>query len=439
MEPLEVAREIFWAAVRAVDGYLAVRERVWIEGESLIVQGEGIPLGRRNFVLGFGKASAWMARALEELLGERISGGLVITKDGHGTDLRSLELLEASHPIPDRRGLEGARKAVELCRGLGEDDLLICLISGGGSALMPLPLEGVGLEDKQRATELLLRSGARIEELNAVRKHLSQVKGGRLALLAYPARVLSLIISDVVGDRLEVIASGPTVPDPTTYGDALRVIEGYGLRDLMPRSVMEVLERGARREIPETPKPGHEAFGRVKNVILANNLTALLAGAERARELGFRPLILSSSVQGEAREVAKVHAAILRECLSSGHPLPPPACILSGGETTVTVRGDGLGGRNTEFALAFALEVEGLEGAFCLSAGSDGTDGPTDAAGAWADGLTIPRARELGLDPEDYLRRNDSYRFFEALGGLFLTGPTRTNVMDLRVLLALGR
>ncbi len=301
MDPLKDAREIFWAGVGAVDGYGVVKANLELREDSLLVKGEEIPLGRRVFVVGAGKASCWMGKALEEVLGDRIRGGVIVTKYGHRVELERIRVIEAGHPVPDQRGLEGAREVLEVCKGLSEHDLLICLLSGGGSALLPLPQEGLSLRDKQTATELLLHSGARIQELNAIRKHLSGIKGGRLALWAHPARVLTLIISDVVGDELDVIASGPTVPDRSTYADALSVIERYGLREKMPPSVIEILEKGIRGELSETPKPGDSAFGKVKNVILASNLQCLMASERQARGLGYNTLVLSSMIEGEAR------------------------------------------------------------------------------------------------------------------------------------------
>lgn len=441
MDPKRDCLEIFWAGVRAVDPEEAVKAHLRREGDLLILNAEEIPLKelRRIVVVGAGKASARMARAVEEIVGDRLEGGLVVVKDGHGVPLKRVGVLEASHPVPDERGLEGAKRVVELLEGLSRHDLALCLISGGGSALLPYPVEGIGLQEKQTTTEALLASGAKIHEVNAVRKHLSKTKGGRLALYAFPARVLTLLISDVVGDDLDVIASGPTVPDRSTYEDALGVIERYGLAERVPPSVLKVLKGGLRGEIPETPKPGHGAFERVTNVIVASNLQCLLAAAKKAEELVYNVLVLSSMIEGETREVAKVHAGILKEILKSGHPLPPPACVISGGETTVTIRGKGKGGRNQEFALQAALEIAGWEGAVVFSAGTDGTDGPTEAAGAWADWRTVERARDLGLDPEAHLYEYDSYHFFKPLGNLVITGPTGTNVMDLRILMAYAR
>jgi hydroxypyruvate reductase len=312
---------------------------------------------------------------------------------------------------------------------------VICLISGGASALLPAPAPPITLEEKQQVTRLLLACGATIHEINAVRKHISEVKGGQLARLAYPARVLSLLLSDVIGDPLDVIGSGPTAPDASTFADALAVLDKYGLRERVPAPVRERLERGAAGEIPETPKADDPVFQRTQNLIVGNNRTAVDAAAKIARVFGFRPLVLSTMIEGETREVARVHAAIVREILASGRPARPPVCLISGGETTVTLRGNGLGGRNQEFVLAAAIELAGLPDVVVLSGGTDGTDGPTDAAGAIADGATLARAERIGLDARRMLAENDSYHFFEPLGDLIKTGPTNTNVMDLRLLL----
>lgn len=431
------ALEIFQAALQAVDPALAIRHYVRLDGNLLLAGGVSFDLSKigRVYVVGAGKASAPMAAALEEILQDRISSGLVSVKYGYIANMKRVKLVEAGHPIPDQAGLEAAGAILDLVREAQEDDLVIVLISGGGSALLPLPVEGVSLEEKQELTRLLLSSGATIREINAVRKHLSRIKGGQLAKAAFPAKTLTLILSDIVGDPLEAIASGPTVPDPTTFAEALAVIEKYGIHDKAPASILHHLERGRRGEAPETPKPDDPAFQRVVNLIVGSNIQALLAARAKAEELGFHTLILSSSIEGEAREVAKVHGAIAREVRRTGNPLPPPACLLSGGETTVTVKGKGVGGRNQEFVLAAAIEIEGLLSTIIFSAGTDGSDGPTDAAGAIASGETVQRARALGLDPFYYLEENDSYCFFQQLGDLIITGPTNTNVMDLRLIL----
>jgi hydroxypyruvate reductase len=337
--------------------------------------------------------------------------------------------------LPDEAGSRGAGEIVRLLGKTGERDLVIFLISGGGSALLPLPAEGLTLGDKQNLTERLLECGASIQEINALRKHVSRVKGGRLAGLAYPSTLISLILSDVVGDDLDSIASGPTVPDTSTFADCRNIIAKYGLERKLTPAIVRHIERGTRGEAKETPKPGDPAFGRTQNVVVGSNIAAAVAAKEKASQLGYNSLILSTFIEGETEAAAKLHAAIAREIISSGNPAVPPACVISGGETTVTLEGKGTGGRNQEFALAAAIDIDGLENVLVLSAGTDGTDGPTDAAGALADGATMERARKLGLDAHRHLRENDSYNFFKPLGDLLITGPTNTNVMDLRVLL----
>jgi hydroxypyruvate reductase len=391
---------------------------------------QAIDLGnpRRVFVVGAGKASAAMAQAI----GGKIHAGWINTQYGHGVELEGIVCHECGHPVPDEAGVAGARRVADLARDAGEGDLVLCLISGGASALMPLPAGDLTLADKQLTTGLLLASGAPIEELNCVRKHLSAIKGGRLAQLAAPARVISLILSDVVGDDLGVIGSGPTAPDTTTFEEARRILHRRGIWDRVPNSVREHLTQARQ----ETPKPGNPVFSNVQNVIVGSNRLALDAARRKAQSLGFETLLLSSSIQGEAREVARVHAAILREISESGNPIARPACVLSGGETTVTLGGSGKGGRNQEFALAAALDMAGLRDVLVLSFGTDGTDGPTNAAGAFADGGTVERAAALGFDAALHLDENNAYPLFEALGDLLITGATRTNVMDVHLLLA---
>jgi hydroxypyruvate reductase len=373
-----------------------------------------------------------MARTVEELLGSRITAGWVNTKYGHAVRLERIVCHECGHPVPDEAGVEGAGRIAELARSAGERDTVLCLISGGASALMPLPVEPVTIAEKQETTRLLLASGANIHEINAVRKHLSAIKGGRLAQMAAPAKVISLILSDVIGDDLDVIGSGPTAPDASTFALARAVLDRRGIWDKVPASVRHCLEAAER----ETPKPGDPVFVRVRNILVGGNRQALIAAQHQARNLGFHTLLLASTVQGETRDVAAMHAAMLKEIATTGNPAPPPACLLSGGETTVTIRGNGKGGRNQEFALAAAIDIAGLPDVLALSAGTDGTDGPTDAAGAFADGTTVARARALGMDAERHLRYNDAYPFFAVLGDLLITGPTMTNVMDIHILLA---
>jgi len=416
------ALSIFRAALAAADPVDAVLRHL---------RGRDFSRFRNIYVVGAGKAGASMALAAERALGRRITAGLVNVKYGSSVRLRRIELNPCGHPIPDAAGVSGSTRIAEVAARAGKDDLVLCLVSGGASALLPLPPDPVTLAEKQATTQLLLACGANIHEFNCVRKHLSRIKGGQLARLAAPAAVESLLLSDVIGDDLDVIGSGPTAPDASTFADALAILETYGLVARVPASVRQRIERGARGELPDTPKAGDPIFRRVCNVLVGNNRLALDAAARRARSLGFRTLVLASEIQGETREIARMHAAIAREIVMASRPAKPPACIVTGGETTVTLRGDGLGGRNQEFVLAAALEIAGLPDVVVLSAGTDGSDGPTDAAGAIADGDTVRRNPEA----RRYLDRNDSYRYFQSLGDLVITGPTDTNVMDVRIIL----
>ena len=429
--------EIFTHALKAVDPVEAVKRCLRVGGKNLMVDGKTYSLRdyANIYVIGAGKAGASMALAVEEIVGDRITKGIINVKYGHVSQLKRVKLNEVGHPIPDEKGVSGSEEIAALLDQLGENDLVICLISGGGSALLPSPAEGISLEDKQKMTNLLLECGANINEINAIRKHISKLKGGGIARLAYPSTVVALILSDVVGDPLDVIASGPTVPDKSTFGDCMAILKKYDLLEEVPESIKARVQRGIKGEIEETPKAGNPIFEKTHNVIIGSNIIAVKAAEGRARELGYDPLILSTFIEGETREVAKVHAAIAKEILKTNHPISPPACIISGGETTVTIRGKGLGGRNQEFVLAAALDIQGLEGVVILSGGTDGTDGPTDAAGAIADADTVRRALDLGFDANAYLDDNDSYHFFGKLGDLLVTGPTNTNVMDLRLIL----
>lgn len=428
---------IFAAGLRAVDPEAAIRSQVGRQGHCLTVAGQTHDLNnfRRVSLIGAGKATALMAKALEELLADRLTAGLILVKHGYATPLRTTRVIEAGHPIPDQSGLEGTAEIIRRLRAASEHDLVVCAFSGGASALLPAPVPPLDLSQKQLTTQLLLECGAEIGAINSIRKHLSRSKGGGLARAAYPATLVSLVLSDVVGDRLDVIASGPTVPDDSRFADCLAVVERYGLAPRLPGPVWQYLKDGAAGLHPETPKPGDPIFARVQNVVVGNNHMALLAARGRAEALGCRALVLTSTLQGEARQVGRMLAALGQAVSSSGHPAGPPVCLLAGGETTVTLEGQGKGGRNQELALAAALALEGSDRISLLSAGTDGTDGPTDAAGAFADGATCQRARARGLDPQDFLSRHDSYHFFAPLGDLLITGPTRTNVMDIICLL----
>jgi hydroxypyruvate reductase len=416
------AHSIFRAALAAADPVDAVVRHL---------RGRDLSRFRHIYAIGAGKAGASMAQAAERVLGRRIAAGLVNVKYGSTAKLRRIELNPCGHPLPDEAGVAGATRIAAIAAQAGEGDLVLCLISGGASALLPLPADPITLAEKQATTALLLACGANIHEINAVRKHVSRIKGGQLARLAAPATVESLLLSDVIGDDLDVIGSGPTAPDASTFAGALAILDRFGLRARVPAAVRERLEQGARGEVSETPKPGDAVFRAVRNVLVGNSRLALDAAARRARALGFRTLVLASEIQGETRDIARMHAAIAREIARTGQPVKPPACLITGGETTVTLRGAGLGGRNQEFVLAAALEIAGLRQVVVFSAGTDGTDGPTDAAGAIADGDTLSR----NPDARAYLDRNDSYHYFQPLGDLVITGPTDTNVMDVRILL----
>ncbi|MCH8216557.1 MAG: glycerate kinase [Planctomycetes bacterium] len=432
------AHTLFQAGLVAVDPMEAIKRHVSLEGSLLRVGDRQYDLDGfdRVFVVGAGKAGASMSQAIEELLPGRISAGIVVVKHDHLLPTRTIELVEAGHPLPDEDGTVGARRITDLVTAATGNDLVICLLSGGGSALLPAPAPGISLAQKQEITELLLASGATINQINAVRKHISTIKGGQLARSASPATLITLILSDVIGDPLDAIASGPTVADSNSFGDCWQIIETFGLKEKIPEPILSRLRQGMEGRLPETPKPGDSLFKKTQNLVIAGNGLALQAAAEKARQLQYNTMILSTFIEGETREVAKVHTAILKEILKSGSPLPRPACVLSGGETTVTIQGDGLGGRNQEFVLAAAIEIEDMDNVVCFSAGTDGTDGPTDAAGAIADGATVSRARAISLDPQGALRNNDSYHFFDPLGDLLRTGPTNTNVIDLRIMLA---
>jgi glycerate 2-kinase len=423
----EDLREILSAGLAAADPREAVLRSVRVEDNAVLAGGERLEADR-VFVLAAGKAAGAMARAAEELLGERLKGGLVVTKDDREASSERLETIFAAHPEPDERGVEAARKVQELAESLGERDLLLALISGGASALLADPSPPIELDDMKRLTGALLRSGAHIGEINTVRKHVSVLKGGSLVRLAAPAPTLALLLSDVVGDDPSAIASGLTAPDPTTLEEARQVLKRHGIEP--PQSVAEHLESAE-----ETPKPGDALFQNAANVICGGGRHAAEAAAEKARELGYEPLLLSTTVTGDARGIASVYAAVIREVIESGNPSPPPCAIVSGGEATVTVRGDGVGGPNQEFALALAVELDGVGGWAALAADTDGNDGPTDAAGGLATGATANSIRYSGVDPEEALANNDAYAALEAAGALLVTGPTGTNVNDLRVAL----
>ena len=431
------ANVIFESALAAADPRKCVSGVVNSEDSRIRIGNVRFDLGRLSqiVVVGAGKATPAMAVTIEEILGDRITRGTINTKYGHSLPLSHIETVECGHPIPDANGVRGTEQMRSCLEKLDETALVLALFSGGGSALMPAPAAGITIGQKQETTQALLDCGATIDELNAVRKHLSTIKGGRMSRLAFPGTVYALVLSDVIGDPLDTVASGPTYPDPTSFADCVEITRRYGIHDNLPPSVRHHLEIGLRGEIPETPSPKDECFTRTTTQVIGNNSLAIQAARETAYQLGYRTMVLSTRLQGEAREAATVLASVAQEISAASQPICPPACVISGGETTVTVRGEGKGGRNQELALAAAIALNGWPGITLLSGGTDGTDGPTDAAGAIVDGQTIERAKTQGLEAQSFLDRNDSYQFFSALDELVITGPTNTNVMDLQILL----
>jgi glycerate 2-kinase len=434
--------EIFQAALAAVDPYNAVLQAIRVEQQTLHIAGATYAMEayKRIIVVGAGKATARMAKAIETLLGSNIEQGLIIVKDGHMENLSIIEQVESSHPVPSAAGVSATGRIMQMLHTADADTLVICLLSGGASALLIAPAQGLSLQYKQETTRLLLRAGANIEELNAVRKHLSSVKGGRLAEAAYPAQLLCLLVSDVIGDALEVIASGPTAADSSTFAEAWAVLEKYALQKKLPPAVVIYLLDGMAGRQPETVRQNNPCLEKTRNVIIASNKQALSAAAAKAAQMGFVTRIYSHTLQGEAHVAARLLAQAAGTELANMQT-NERRCLLCAGETTVTLRGQGKGGRNQEFALAFAMEVEGVDGISILSAGTDGTDGPTDASGAMVDSHTIAHARSLGMDAGSYLEDNDSYRFFQhytAASGAHAhlkSGPTGTNVMDIQIVL----
>ncbi|MBN2367136.1 MAG: glycerate kinase [Calditrichaeota bacterium] len=432
------AISIIMAGIDAVKPDVVIRKKLSVSNNILSIGSEHFDLEqyRRIYVIGAGKASALMAREIENMLAEKIFYGVVSVKYGHSVPCRKIRILEAGHPVLDENGLSATSQILQVAEDAGEKDLIICLLSGGGSALLEKIPPGIPLEAVQKMFKMLLGSGANIEQINTVRKHLSLVKGGQLARAAYPAECVSLIISDVIGDPLESIASGPTSPDPGTFRDAWEVLERFGIHDNIPEILRQHFKRGLAGEIAETPKPGDSIFQKVKNIILANNFGALEAARQKARELDYNVLVLSSRIQGEAREVGKVLAGLAQELLDSNIPLARPACILLGGETTVTLRGEGKGGRNQELALSAFISMAGVKEPYLiLSCGTDGTDGPTDAAGGMAFPQLWEETNSRNLEPVKFLQENNAYPFLEKTGGLIKTGPTGTNVMDIMAIL----
>lgn len=430
-------------ALAAADPARIVRKHLRLDGQILHADHLRFPLKnyRRTFVIGGGKASGYMAEEVERLLGKWITEGLVIIPDYLLPRPRGRRIVyhTASHPIPTRKGVRAVQAMLSLVEKLSRNDLVIVLLSGGGSALMPLPIQGISLDDEARVTSLLLTSGANIEEINVIRKHLSQIRGGRLAERLCPATVLTLIISDVVGDKIEAIASGPTSPDPTTFHDAERVLKKYDLWARIPETARKVITHGLSGSIPDTPKKKDKAFKHVHNLVVGNNRDSCVAAAAAMTNAGYRTEVLSIQITGEAREAGQIFGSIARDIRENRLPFAPPAAIVAGGETTVTVRGKGKGGRNQELVLAAAVRIDGSARVVVGSFATDGVEGQTNAAGAIADGTTVKRGLKLGVDPERSLRNNDSYHYFSRLKDLVMTGPTGTNVNDIMILAADAR
>jgi glycerate 2-kinase len=446
MDLKKAAHEIFSNAVSAADPYYCVKNSIILRddencaGTAVAIGPKEYPLSRytKIYVIGGGKASARMGQAVEEILGDTITGGWINTKDDHAVPLKHITVHECSHPVPDSRGVDGVAEIVKILSGSDENTLVICLLSGGGSALMPAPADGITLKEKQDVTKLLLSAGADIRELNAVRKHLSSLKGGGMARLASPAALHVLILSDVIGDRLDTIASGPAVNDDTTFSGCMDIFAKYGVTDKLPPGVLERFKRGVDGEVPETAKPGDDFLSLAENTLIGNNEMSVEAARKTADGMGFNTVVLSTFFEGEASELGTFFTSIASEIMKSGRPVASPACIIGGGETTVTVRGNGKGGRNQEMALSAALGLSGFaehSGVVFLSGGTDGTDGPTDAAGGIVDCSTISIGKENKLNYNEFMANNDSYHYLKETGALLMTGPTGTNVMDIQILL----
>jgi glycerate 2-kinase len=434
-------KQIYTAAIDSVNPETAVKNICSVSGDKLTVSSHNesrsynLTQYRRIFVVGAGKATALMAKAIENLLVEKITDGIICVKYNHTVPLTKIKTIEASHPVPDNNGIQASKEIKNLLYSAQSTDLVISLISGGGSSLLPLPVDDITLEEKIKTTNALLNCGASIHEINAVRKHISLTKGGQLARTAYPATVINIMISDVVGDDVDVIASGPFVPDTSTYEQALLVLKKYNLISQIPLNVLNHLNAGSSNNREETPKINDVYFDTVFNTIALSNYTSLLYAKEKAESLGYNTIILSSFLEGDTTESVLFHTAIAREIQSSGNPVQTPACILSGGENTVKIKGSGKGGRNTEFALRSAEILKNHSNIIAASVASDGTDGPTDAAGAIVDCDTWNNAISNNIEIEDYMNNNDSYTFFERTTSLIKTGPTNTNVMDIHILL----
>jgi len=436
----ETVQKVLHSALEAADPMMAIRRKVVLEGDYLRIAEREYFLNEYNrvFLIGFGKAALSMTKAMMDILGDWVKGGIVISKlTGCPDEIllpETIRVLKGSHPVPDENSVYSTQALVEFVKETQPNDLVICLISGGGSALLTLPVEGVGLEDIRSLTNTLLACGAEIGEINTLRKHLDQVKGGGLAHMIFPAQLITLILSDVIGSPLDVIASGPTVADPTTYEDAIKILRKYRIEGQVPVRIMKVLQAGRQGRIDETVKPGEECLQYIQNMVVSSNVQAAKYTLEVARREGLNANLLTTFLHGEANQAGMFLGGIIRQIATSGQPMNPPACLVVGGETTVTLRGNGLGGRNMELALGAVYDIAGLEKSMLITLATDGEDGPTDAAGAVVTGQTLDRGRRAGLNPSLFLQNNDSYHYFERLNDLLKTGPTGTNVNDLAFL-----
>jgi len=436
MDAKTIAEQIFWTGVKSVLPDKLIKNHVFIRNSTLFISSFSFPLDSINriFVIGAGKASALMASEVENILGDRITGGHLVVKYGHACDLKRIQVTEAGHPVPDHNGYLGTLKILEIADSANDKDLIICLISGGGSALLVDFPEGATLKDLLATNELLLKSGLNIKEINTVRKHLSKVKGGQLAKAAYPATVVSLILSDVIGDPLDVVASGPTVPDPSTFQDSIAILKKFKLLYKIPLSILNYLRKGIEGVVPETPKPGDPVFVSTQNSIIGNNKIALQAAYHKAIEFGLNPFIVSDELEGQVSEIAEQLVEAVKR-FQNNMEIKKPCCILFGGESTLVVDGPGKGGRNQHLALAVASKINHLHGLTFLLAGTDGNDGPTSVAGAIVSNKTMDQGAALGIHAEKYLNEFDSFHFFKNVGGHIVTGPTMTNVMDLMIII----
>jgi len=427
-------------SLKSVDPYLAVVNQVELNGHWLIIADEMIDLAQYQqvYLIGFGKAVLPMAKGISSVLSSYVKEGFLITKYFNESHIKALPpsftVCRGNHPVPGEDTFRSTKRLLDFLSKISEDDLVLCLISGGGSALCSMPVEGVRPDVIKEMTRVMLACGAEINEINALRKHVDRIKGGGLASLIHSARLITLILSDVIGSPLDVIASGPTVPDKSNFADLQRIIEKYNLAEKLPQQIIELVRKGNAGNVPDTPKSGSSCFSSVSNVLIGSNLTACQSAMRAAQKAGFNSMLLTTYLRGEAREAGRFLAGIIAEIVATGNPIQRPACIILGGETTVTIHGDGLGGRNQEMALGAVRDLAGLQKVLLVTLGTDGEDGPTDAAGAWVTGDTLAKSVQSGMNPDQYLDNNDAYHYFEALGQLIQIGPTGTNVNDIAFL-----